>query len=96
MTLEQARSSWGWNSLTQALGTEAAISPVVSEIGLREAAAVLLCSDGLSEMVSDARIEELLAGHRGDPDASAAALIQAALDGGGHDNVTVVVLARAV
>ena len=95
MTLDQARSSWGWNSLTQALGTDAAISPVVSEVGLREATAVLLCSDGLSEMVPDALIEGMLAGHRGDPDASAAALIQAALGRGGRDNVTVVVLARA-
>ena len=95
MTLDQAQSSWGWNSLTQALGTDTAIAPVVSEIGLREASALLLCSDGLSEMVPDALIEATLAGHRGDPQASAAALVRVALDRGGRDNVTVVVLARA-
>lgn len=95
MSLNEARSSWGWNSLTQALGTDPAIAPVLTEIDLDQAAAVLLCSDGLGEMVPDALIERLLADHVRDPEAAAAALLQAALDSGGHDNVTVVVLARA-
>ena len=94
MSLDQARSSWGWNSLTQALGTDRAIAPVLSEIDLADAAAVLLCSDGLSEMVPDALIEKLLAADP-DPERAAAALVRAALDRGGRDNVTVVILTRA-
>ena len=96
MSLDEARSSWGWNSLTQALGTDRAIAPVLTDLDLADAATVLLCSDGLSEMVPDALIEGSLArhAHAHDPEAAAAALIGMALDRGGRDNVTVVVLAR--
>ena len=94
MSLDEARSSWGWNSLTQALGTDRAIAPVLTDLDLADAATVLLCSDGLSEMVPDALIEGSLARHAHDPEAAAAALIGMALDRGGRDNVTVVVLAR--
>ena len=95
MSLDEARSSWGWNSLTQALGTDRAIAPVLTEIDLGDVQAVVLCSDGLSEMVPDALIEGSLARHGDDAEAAGAALIGMALDRGGHDNVTVVVLVRA-
>ncbi|KHL10690.1 UNVERIFIED_CONTAM: hypothetical protein LK11_45910 [Mumia flava] len=49
----------------------------------------LLCSDGLSDMVDDAGIADVL-GHAGNVDAAAVELVQRALDGGGADNVTVV------
>jgi serine/threonine protein phosphatase PrpC len=50
----------------------------------------LLCSDGLSEMVSDARIAEVL--RAAEPSAEACrALVAEALAAGGRDNVTVVV-----
>ena len=95
MSVGEARSSWGWNSLTQALGTDAMITPVLTEVDLSEAGVVLLCSDGLSEMVPDAMIEGLLAGPVVDPATAAGLLVRAALERGGRDNVTVVVLARA-
>ena len=95
MSVDEARSSRGWNSLTQALGTDVEIAPVLATIDLREAGMVLLCSDGLSEMVPDALIEGLLADSFSDPAAAAAGLVRAALDRGGRDNVTVVVLVRA-
>jgi serine/threonine protein phosphatase PrpC len=51
---------------------------------------LLLCTDGLSSEVDDDEIARLLAD--GDADHAADALVQAALDGGGSDNVTVVVV----
>ena len=52
---------------------------------------ILLCSDGLSRMVSDRDIARLLA-DAPSPDAAASALVAAANEAGGEDNVTVVVL----
>lgn len=53
---------------------------------------LLLCSDGLTEAVSQDEIARLL-GDSGDPEGTAEALVQAALAGGAPDNVTVVVIA---
>lgn len=50
---------------------------------------LLLCSDGLTDMVSDADIASILA-HPSAPQARCQELIDAALNGGGKDNVTVV------
>jgi PPM family protein phosphatase len=52
---------------------------------------VLLCSDGLTEVVDDDRIAEVLAA-QADGDGACRALIAAANDAGGPDNVTVVLL----
>src|SRR4029453_19121383 len=49
---------------------------------------LLLCSDGLSGMVNEQAIEEVLVS-TGDPEACAARLIEMANAAGGHDNITV-------
>ncbi len=92
VSLDEARASWGWNSLTQALGTDPEITPVLTTIEPSETATILLCTDGLSEMVPDEMIERLLADSVRDPAAAAEALVKAAIDRGGRDNVTVIVL----
>jgi protein phosphatase len=76
--------------LLQALGTQARVKPVITDIDLREGDRVLLCSDGLHGPVNDEAIAAIL---RGTPDVAEAAqaLITAALAAGGPDNVTVVV-----
>jgi hypothetical protein len=53
---------------------------------------VLLCSDGLSDMVSESRISEILLESPEDPEQAANSLLSAALDAGGNDNITVVVV----
>ena len=53
---------------------------------------LLLCTDGLSDMVPDAEIAELMRAHH-EPEDACQALMAEALDRGGNDNVTVVVAA---
>ena len=69
-------------------------SPVVSYRRIHPGSITLLCSDGLTKHVSDARIEERLK-QMTSAEQVCQALVQDALDGGGTDNITVVV-ARAV
>jgi protein phosphatase len=76
--------------LAQALGTERNVRPVVTDHDLREKDRVLICSDGLHGPVDERTIAAILAAVPGAEDA-ARALIDAALDAGGPDNVTVVV-----
>ena len=64
------------------------IEIVVSD--LAEDSAILLCSDGLSDMVTSLEINRLVRLHAGDPDAAVQALIAAANDAGGKDNITVI------
>jgi PPM family protein phosphatase len=54
--------------------------------------ALLLCSDGLSDLVPAAEIQRAVQRHAGDPDAAIRELIDAANRAGGKDNVTVVVV----
>jgi serine/threonine protein phosphatase PrpC len=55
-----------------------------------ERTALLLCSDGLSDMVASPAIEQIVRQHAGNPGRVAEALIQAANEAGGRDNVTVI------
>jgi PPM family protein phosphatase len=55
-------------------------------------AAMVLCSDGLSDLVTADGIREIVERHAGNPDAAARDLIAAANAAGGKDNVTVVVV----
>jgi serine/threonine protein phosphatase PrpC len=60
------------------------------EIPFEPDAALLLCSDGLTDLVESATINEIVAQLAGRPDEVVNALIEAANDSGGKDNVTVV------
>ena len=57
---------------------------------LAEDSAILLCSDGLSDMVTSLEINRLVRLHAGDPAAAVQALIAAANDAGGKDNITAI------
>lgn len=76
--------------LTQALGLDREVAPDVTRLETPPGSRLLLCSDGLTNMVDPAAIETLLAG--GDAQRACDALIAEALDRGGIDNVTVVVV----
>jgi serine/threonine protein phosphatase PrpC len=75
--------------ITQALGLDRGVEPDVTEVDTPPGARLLLCSDGLSNMVDAATIGSLLG--EGDAKAACDSLVEAALGNGGIDNVTVVV-----
>ena len=93
ITPEQAAFSSNKNLVTRAVGVE---DTVLLETHLHDVAPgdlYLLCSDGLSDMLDDATIGQLL--HPGEALAlTACSLIEAANDAGGRDNISVI-LARA-
>jgi protein phosphatase len=77
--------------ITKALGTDTEVEPDVLEIPVAVGDRLLLCSDGLTGMVSDPEVERILSQTEA-PEVLAGQLIQAALAGGGEDNVTVIVV----
>jgi len=62
----------------------------ITEQPFERDAAILLCTDGLTDMVPSTAIDRLVRQHAGDPDAVVDALVNAANEAGGRDNVTVV------
>ena len=89
MTEEESKTSGGGNVVLQALGTGADVDPFVWREGipLIEGDTLVLCSDGLWNMVDDASIAEMAA--RTAPQEACQDLIGAALEAGGYDNVSV-------
>lgn len=96
ITPEQARSHPHRNVVTQALGVTDPESLKVETISgeLRPGFQILLCSDGLTEEVDDSAIANLLAQTELSAQECVDQLISTALDGGGSDNVTVILLRR--
>jgi protein phosphatase len=93
MTRPAAMASPWANVLSSSLGGEQT-APVVTRLQSGWENTHLICSDGLTKHVSDARIAERLAGMTSARDACEK-LLQDALDGGGTDNITIIV-GRAV
>jgi protein phosphatase len=91
LTREAAQTHPQRSILSRALGTEPDVQIDTGELPLRAGDAVLLCSDGLSSMVTDDTIAAVLAAVD-DPVRVARRLVSEAKSGGGHDNITVVVL----
>ncbi len=91
MTHEQAATSELQSVLTRALGMEEDVEIDADEIELLPRDSLLLCSDGLTRMVSETEIAVIL---EQAPTARMAAerLVQRANECGGHDNVTVIVI----
>ena len=94
MTLEEAEGSALRHRLTRAVGTGEEVEVDAFDVDVANAGALLLCTDGLTGMIGDREIERILRSRSPDPRAACEALIGAAIDGGGDDNVTVVVLYR--
>ncbi len=76
-----------YNCIGAGCDTEAGIQDISGR--LMESDRILVCSDGLSDMLEDDVIERLLA--EGGPEESCAALVDAAKRNGGVDNITVIV-----
>jgi serine/threonine protein phosphatase PrpC len=80
------------NQIYRSLGEKPVVEVDVFLYPLDVGDKLLLCSDGLWDMVRDPKIEEVLKSYDPDPNMTGDMLIQAALDGGGEDNVSVIVI----
>ncbi|AKT51843.1 PP2C family protein-serine/threonine phosphatase [Arsenicicoccus sp. oral taxon 190] len=87
---EQARTHPGQYQLTRAVTDDSVSDATPDVVTVPARGRLLLCSDGLNGELADATIARLLG--EGDPETAARALVDAALDEGGRDNITVVVV----
>ena len=76
--------------ITRAVGTDPDVDADAFTIDAHDGDVFLLCSDGLTDMVEDEDILELVAKHRDDLDRAVKSLVAAANRGGGEDNITAV------
>ena len=90
LTPEQARVSPHRNVITRAIGTEPAVAVEVASFDSRRDDRVLLCSDGLTDMVEEVRIGEMLRRVES-PEAASRELVALANAEGGSDNISVIV-----
>ena len=88
-TEEQARKAPTASALVSALGSDD-LTVAVGLVDLQPGDVLLLCTDGLTRHVPDERIAEVL-GRAADAQSACRELVADALDGGGSDNITVVV-----
>lgn len=89
---EDMRTHPNKNIITRALGTNPSVKADCFEIEVREGDVLLLCSDGLSNMLEDDRIEEILKENSDDIKAAGECMVNEANEAGGKDNISVVLV----
>ena len=80
------------NKVYRGLGEKGEVKVDWFSIPVQPGDHLVLCSDGLWEMVRDQEIERILKKHAANPSRASAALVEAALHGGGADNISVIVV----
>lgn len=91
---EAARTHRLRHVLSQALGTPPDPEPSLQSLEPRNGDHVILCSDGLTDMLANEAIIEAVREHDGDLDAACAQLVDRANEAGGRDNISVILLAE--
>jgi serine/threonine protein phosphatase PrpC len=90
LSREEAETHPQRSVITRALGTDPDVDVDTFTIATQVGDVFLLCSDGLTDMVDELTILELVERNRADIDAALKQLVKAANRGGGEDNITVV------
>jgi protein phosphatase len=90
ITKDELRTHPQRNFITKALGIPFDVDPDYFELELSEGDRIMLCSDGLSTYVDEAKMFESFCSYKGQELIDI--LIKSALDGGGKDNITVAVI----
>jgi protein phosphatase len=91
LTPEEAQNHPQRAIITRALGVDARVDVDTYRVDLRPGDRLLICSDGLTNMLSDEAIAGTLRRHA-DPQQAANTLVDMANQAGGDDNITVVIL----
>jgi protein phosphatase len=94
LTDEEAHKHPMRNIITRALGNREELEVDVTEESLRAGDIFMLCSDGLTSMLSDDEILGTLRENPQDPEMACRALVEQANERGGDDNITVVILSN--
>jgi protein phosphatase len=92
ITLEEARHSQNKNLVTRGLGVDPEVETEIHDYELLTGDIVLLCSDGLSDMVGDDEIASILQNAGDDLNQVAERLVQTANEYGGRDNISVILV----
>ena len=92
VTEEEARLLPAKNLVTRALGAAADIEPEIQDVEVQADDLLMLCSDGLTEMVGTYEIAGLLSIGEDDTHETARRLIDLANESGGRDNISVVLI----
>jgi len=91
ITAEEARRHPQRSVITRALGSDPHLHVDTFDISVLRGDRLLVCTDGLTTMVEDEDIQKILSDNL-DPNRTVEELIQAALNAGGTDNISVVVV----
>ncbi len=92
LNAEEARTHPKKNIITRALGAERTVDVDFFDMKLESGSIILMCSDGLCNMVEDKRIEEIILSDGMDLTEKGNALIREANENGGKDNIAVVLI----
>jgi protein phosphatase len=92
ITKEQARHSQNKNLVTRAVGIDPEVETEVHTYSVQPGDVYLLCSDGLSDMVTDEDVQLTLSSLAANLPLAAEQLVQLANDNGGRDNVSVILV----
>lgn len=92
ITIEEARNHPQKNVLLRALGCDRDIMPDVITKGFVRGDIILLCSDGLTNMVEDKEIYEIIMKNTSDLKVACKMLIDTANQNGGVDNVSAIII----
>jgi protein phosphatase len=90
LSREEAETHPQRSVITRALGTDPDVDADTFTIEAKVGDVFLLCSDGLTDMVGEREIQELVERNRENLDVALKSLVKAANRGGGEDNITVV------
>ncbi len=91
MNKEDAKDHPDKNIITRAIGVMPEVAPDFFEISLKDQDMILMCSDGLTNMIDDIDIKKIVLGQR-DIVEKAEKLVETANQNGGRDNITVVLV----
>jgi serine/threonine protein phosphatase PrpC len=92
ITKEQARFSQNKNLVTRAVGIDAEVETELHTYAVEPGDIYLLCSDGLSDMVTDEDLQLTLSSLQANLPLAAEQLVQQANDNGGRDNISVILV----
>jgi serine/threonine protein phosphatase PrpC len=90
LTPEEAERHPQRSAITRAVGTEPTVEVDAFSVDTKPGDLYLVCSDGLTDMLSADEVEDVIQKTGADPSKTARALVAAANERGGEDNITVV------